>query len=204
MGADDPIRVKVIVTDAGPLITLAAADSLDYLLLPGLPVYIPDAVVYEATKDVEALGARSILEWRDRHRSAVVTVTTEVFMHHVQDLERAPGRRTRDLGERAAIEAIHDAIDIAPDERALLLTEDDRVLRQVLVTQPELSDRIIPLTTRDYLVELETAGRINSADEVYRAAERAGRVSSQRRTLTDQVETRRGAVRPALARGEES
>jgi hypothetical protein len=43
------IRAKLIVTDTGPLITLAAADVLDYLLYPGVPVYIPDAVLYEAT-----------------------------------------------------------------------------------------------------------------------------------------------------------
>ncbi len=192
------LKAKVIVTDAGPLITLAAADRLDYLLIAGLPVYLPDAVLHEATKDIESLGARSILEWRDAHSDRVRTVSTEAFLHYVQDLERAPGRRERDLGERAAIEAIHDAIALAPAERALLLTEDDKVLRQVLVLEPELSDRIIPLTTRDFLVELESAGRINSADEVYRAAEAAGRRASAREILTRQTVGRGDAVREAF------
>jgi hypothetical protein len=39
-----PVEVKIIVTDAPPLITLAAAHCLDYLLYPALPVIIPDAV----------------------------------------------------------------------------------------------------------------------------------------------------------------
>jgi hypothetical protein len=46
------VDVRIIVTDAPPLITLAAAKSLDYLLYqlyPGLPVVIPDAVFHEAT-----------------------------------------------------------------------------------------------------------------------------------------------------------
>lgn len=43
---DDELKSKLIVTDTGPLITLAAADSLDYLLYPDAPVYIPDAVLY--------------------------------------------------------------------------------------------------------------------------------------------------------------
>jgi hypothetical protein len=43
------VEVILIVTDAPPLITLAAARSLDYLLYPALPVIIPDAVFHEAT-----------------------------------------------------------------------------------------------------------------------------------------------------------
>jgi hypothetical protein len=42
------IEVVIIVADAPPLITLAAAHSLDYLLYPALPVIIPDAVFHEA------------------------------------------------------------------------------------------------------------------------------------------------------------
>ena len=49
---------KLIVTDTGPLITLAAADSLDYLLYPGVPVYVPDAVLYEATVRSDAWARR--------------------------------------------------------------------------------------------------------------------------------------------------
>lgn len=192
------VKAKVIVTDTGPLITLAAADSLDYLLMPGLPVFLPDAVLHEATKDIEALGAASILEWRDNNSETVQTVTTEVFLHYVQALESAPGRRERDLGERAAIEAIHDAVPLGDSEVALLLTEDDKVLRQVLILQPELSDRIIPVTTRDFLLELEAAGRINSADAVYAAAAEAGRRVSAREILTHQSEQRRNAVRKSL------
>jgi hypothetical protein len=33
--ADETLFARLIVTDTGPLITLAAADSLDYLLCPG-------------------------------------------------------------------------------------------------------------------------------------------------------------------------
>jgi hypothetical protein len=40
----DELVPRILVMDTGPLITLAVADSLDYLLLPGLPVIIPDAV----------------------------------------------------------------------------------------------------------------------------------------------------------------
>ena len=42
-------EIRIVVVDAAPLITLAAAGSLDYLLYPNLPVLIPDAVFHEAT-----------------------------------------------------------------------------------------------------------------------------------------------------------
>ena len=45
-----PVEVTLIVIDVPPLITLAAAQRLDYLLYPELPVIIPDAVYYEATR----------------------------------------------------------------------------------------------------------------------------------------------------------
>ncbi|MEO5332544.1 MAG: hypothetical protein H7839_11015 [Magnetococcus sp. YQC-5] len=41
--SDSALTVKLLVMDTGPLITLAAADSLVCLLYPGVPVYIPDA-----------------------------------------------------------------------------------------------------------------------------------------------------------------
>jgi hypothetical protein len=53
-------RVALFVVDTGPLITLAAADSLDYLLYPNVPIIIADAVFYEATRDGAKLGAQSI------------------------------------------------------------------------------------------------------------------------------------------------
>ena len=60
-------RASLFVLDTGPLITLAAADSLDYLLYPNVPVVIPDAVFYEATRDSAKLGAQSIIDWVKAH-----------------------------------------------------------------------------------------------------------------------------------------
>jgi hypothetical protein len=68
--ANEELHAKLIVPDTGPLITLAAADSLDYLLYPEVPVYVPDAFLYEATVKSDALGAQSIAEWVQRHSQA--------------------------------------------------------------------------------------------------------------------------------------
>jgi len=194
----DEIAARLIVMDTGPLITLAAADSLDYLLYPGVPVYLPDAVLYEATRDGAALGAAAILDWAQRNGEQVRTISTETFFNFIESRAANPARREKDLGERAAIEAIHDGMHLGPQERAVLLTEDDRVLRRVLVLEAELTARMIPLTTRDYLDGLEAARRINSAEEVYRRAEDAGRLASRRVALADQHEQARAAVERLL------
>lgn len=49
---------KVLVLNTGPLITLAAAETLDYLLYPRVPVIVPNAVLYEATRESQALVRR--------------------------------------------------------------------------------------------------------------------------------------------------
>ena len=56
-------RAALFVIDTGRLITLAAADSLDYLLFPNVPIVIADAVFYEATRDSAKLGVQSIIDW---------------------------------------------------------------------------------------------------------------------------------------------
>ncbi len=56
-----PRDLKLFVVDTGPLITLAAAQSLDYLLFVDADVVIPDAVLYEATHDASRLGRRTSL-----------------------------------------------------------------------------------------------------------------------------------------------
>ena len=46
-----------------------SADSLDYLLYPNVPVVIPDAAVYEATRASAKLGAPSIVDCVTAHRT---------------------------------------------------------------------------------------------------------------------------------------
>jgi hypothetical protein len=51
-------RLGLIVTDASPLITLAAGEALDCLTMPGLPVVIPDMVYFEVTQDLARTEAQ--------------------------------------------------------------------------------------------------------------------------------------------------
>jgi hypothetical protein len=162
--ATDELYAKLIVPDTGPLITLAAADSLDYLLYPAVPVYVPDAVLYEATVRSDALGAQSIAEWVQHHSQQVFPLVTQAFSDYLATLE-AGLRAPRDLGERAAVEAIRHTLVLAPGERAVFITEDDRLLTGTYVVLEVDQDRMISITTRDFLDGLEKARRINSAEE---------------------------------------
>jgi len=198
--SDDALKVRLIVTDTSPLITLAAAGSLDYLLYPGVPVYLPDAVLYEATVNSAALGAESVAAWAEAHPGEVVSITTQTFADYLTLRELNPEHRERDLGERAALHALRHGVRMEPDERAILLTEDDRVLRGSFIISPEDRDRMIVMTTRDFLVALEAAGRINSADEVYRIVEDAGRTASRRQALQDQHKSAIDAVERVMQR----
>lgn len=171
-----PLEVALIVSDAPPLITLAAAHSLDYLLYPGLPVLIPDAVFHEATSGAGKLGAQAILDWYRAHTEVVRVEPTGIFAEEMVLRAALPGRKPpRDLGERAAMEVIRSAL-LAADARALLLT-DDRDAERLVALDP---DRTILLTTWDFLRQLEEAQRIQSAALVMAAVREAGRNPPQR------------------------
>ena len=96
-------EVRLIVVDAGPLITRAAAQSLDYLLYPDLPVLVPDAVFHEATSAAGKLGAQEIIEWYRVNTHSVRVEPTEIFQREMTLLELQGGRLSRDVGERAAL-----------------------------------------------------------------------------------------------------
>ena len=46
------MNFALIVTDSGPLISLAIAGSLEVLFLPNLPVIVPDMVRHEVIQDL--------------------------------------------------------------------------------------------------------------------------------------------------------
>jgi hypothetical protein len=94
-------RIALYVFDTGPLITLAAADSLDYLLYPNVTVVIPDAVFYEATREAGKLGAQSIIEWVKANHSKVELAVTNTYLNFEAARQTRPEARVANLGEQA-------------------------------------------------------------------------------------------------------
>ncbi|MFZ4859911.1 MAG: hypothetical protein ACOYL3_26405 [Desulfuromonadaceae bacterium] len=194
--ADTELTAKLLVMDTGPLITLAAADSLAYLLYPDVPVYIPDAVLYEATVKSGALGAENIALWVQENSDVVRPIVTRSYVDFLTLRGTNPTHRERDLGERAALEAIRYGLPLTENERAVLLTEDDAAVKVLVL--PQDHERLIPVMTFDFLTGLERAGRINSAEEVYRLAAEAGRHASRNSALKAQHERAQAAVEKLL------
>jgi hypothetical protein len=190
-------NLKLFVVDTGPLITLAAAGSLDYLLFVNVDVIIPDAVLHEATFDAARLGAQDIIEWMKDHRSHIEIAPTRTYA--VFDAARAtiPTLREPDLGERAAVEVIEEPDRLIGQERGLLLCEESAVLRRVVVRDRA---RIVELSTLDFLKILEAEHRIQSADEVFRFAARAGRSPSRVEKLGAHDDDTRAAIRELVKR----
>jgi predicted nucleic acid-binding protein len=189
-----PGEIRIVVVDAAPLITLAAARSLDYLLYPALPVVIPDAVFHEATASAGKLGAQEIIDWYRAHADAVRVEPTEVFQVEILASEATGRRLSRDVGERAAVEVVRHA-DLLREGEAALLLSDDRDARRLVVVDPA---RIVLLTTWDYLRLLEEVQRIQSADAVMDAVRAAGRNPPARGLFANHPPEVRDAVREIL------
>ena len=188
-------RAAIYVLDTGPLITLAAAECLDYLLYPSVPVIIPDAVFYEATRDSAKLGAQSIMAWVKAHHSQVEIAVTNAYVNFEAALLTNPGAYEPNLGERAAVEVIEEPARLQGEEKAILLCEETAVTRRVVVRERE---KIIELGTMDFLKLLEAEQRIQSADAVFDRALAAGRTPSRVEKFGEHDPSVRDAVRETL------
>jgi hypothetical protein len=185
-------RLSIFVVDTGPLITLAVAEALDTLLHVNVSLIIPDAVLYEATKDSTRLGATDILDWVTRHTPPVELAATQAFLLFDAARDSVPGLRRPNLGEQAAVEVIEQPHRLQGEERGVLLCEESAILRRVSVRD---RTRIVEVSTLDYLRLLEAEQRIQSADELFQRAAEAGRMASRVERLAAEDQTTRNAVR---------
>lgn len=176
--------LRVLITDTSSLITLAVADSLDYLALLGIPVFVPDAVYYEATTDIEKMGANDIVAWVQNNPGLIQIVPTDTFIDEMHRRETGE-RRRKDLGETAALEIANNSKLIGHSGQSFILTEDDAVLDGGFVSSND-KRQIFVISTHDFLDVLEAEQLINSAEAVYALAEDAGRLASKRKAKRDE------------------
>lgn len=190
------MTISLYVVDTGPLITLAAADSLDYLLYPSVPVVIPDAVFYEATRDSAKLGAQSIIDWVKAHHAQIEIAATNAYVNFDAAREVNPSAHEPNLGERAAVEVIEEPARLLAGDKAVILCEETALLRRIVVQE---RDKIVEITTLDFLTLLEAEQRIQSADAVFERALAAARRPSRVEKFADHDPDLRDAVRETLA-----
>ena len=155
------MNFSLIVTDSGPLITLAVAGSLDVLFLPGLPVVVPDMVRHEVIQDLSKPGAVLVAEWirlNAPHRLTVMP--TEVFEEFMLLKSVNPATKTRNRGEQAAAEILAKELE-RKDSGAILLFEDSAVRKTNFLTR--LPDCVVVASTSEFLFGLESRGLIQNA-----------------------------------------
>ncbi len=158
------MNFSLIVTDSGPLITLAVAGSLDVLFLTNLPVIVPDMVRHEVIQDLSKPGAALVAEWirlNDPHRLTVSP--TEVFEEFMLLKSMNPATKTKNRGEQAAAEVLDKLLE-NKDFGAVLLFEDSAVRKTNFLTR--LPDCVVVTSTSEFLFGLESRGLIQNAQSI--------------------------------------
>jgi hypothetical protein len=167
-------RVVLIVPDAVPLISLGHADRLDLLLVPGLPIWIPDQVYYEVTRDPDRCpDAARVAAFIANNASTVHVFNTVVGSAAAAQRAAGPAARQRGLGEAAIAEFLArlDEVLSDPSDPVMLLFEDGDVLSKRFA----LSPNVHAVSTRSLLMGMQQRGLLGSADAIWQSIRGAGR-----------------------------
>ncbi len=155
--------------DAGPLITLAYADALDALLLPGWAVSMVDMVMHEITRNATPTSEK-LASWVQVHKLPVLK--TQVFAHHQKQLLASQAlSRKANSGELAIQEAMHQFSLSSAVATGVFLFEDHKIARAGFI----LPENCRKVSTRAFLIFLQERGLIDSAAAIELQAIQAGR-----------------------------
>lgn len=162
----------ILIADAGPLITLAYAEALDLMLLPGWSVQMVDMVVHEVTRNQTATSEK-IAQWLQKQQLFVHQ--TRIFQAYSEARSRGENPSKSNLGERAVQEIMNEFALQYPVPTGVFLFEDHKIAKSSFLL-PEQSFKI---TTRAFLQYLQERTLIASAAEIERKAIKAGRSFSE-------------------------
>lgn len=161
------MKISLIVTDAGPLITLAMAQALDTLLLLNVSLIVPDMVEYEVVSHADKPGALEVMQWLEQHRDRVEIGATEVFDEFMALLALRPDLRSRGRGEQAAGELLArellNRVDVA-----ILLFEDSALRKTNFLRR--MPDNVLLMSTSSFLHGLQRRGLLDDADAILQRA----------------------------------
>ena len=158
------MNFSLIVTDSGPLITLAIAESLDLLFSPNLPVIVPDMVRHEVIQDLSKPGAALVAEWiRDNDPHRLTVRPTEIYEEFMLLRSMNPATKTKNRGEQAAAEVLARELE-GKDFGAILLFEDSAIRKTNFLTR--LPDYVVVTSTSAFLFGLEGHGLLQNAQSI--------------------------------------
>lgn len=162
----------VLLPDAGPLITLAYADSLDLLFRPGWSVVLVDMVLHEVTRN-QTPTSEKLARWVEINQLPVLA--TKTCQHYQRTLMAGTvAPRKSNLGELAVQEAMNDFALEQPPRTGVFLFEDHKIARASFL----VPDNCRKVSTRAFLLFLEQKGWLESATAIERKAIQVGRAFS--------------------------
>jgi hypothetical protein len=137
---------RLLIPDTTPLALLGSIELLDWLFVPGCPVWVTDMVLEEATRDPGPGKDRRrhvrelIADWfqRNQHRIEVLATPEGEAYQRAMDLWRLAGNPPAlepdrsDLGERSVLGTIRSARTILARNETILAIVDDRDARAAL------------------------------------------------------------------------
>jgi hypothetical protein len=188
---------NIIVADTGPLKTLAYADSLNLLLIPGIPVYVTDMVIEELKNGSEFTGNAKALMFINAHlNKEILEIKTDV--PRTAAVMRSVNVDPGDESIRRVIKAYYESPE-GEDEYALLVSED-----RAFMLSADKSGSTYLMTTRPFLLELEKRGHIDDAEQLMieseanaiAAGEGPGRGQLKRKKEIDRPPARNNTVKP--------
>lgn len=148
------MKCGIIIVDTEPLKTLAYGDSLNLLLLSGIPVYVSDMVIDELRKESQLIGNVKALEFIEGYLcngvEMIKTGVPEIF-DKLKDLGVDPG----DESIRRIIKRYEDEND---SEYGLLVSED-----HIFIRTADPLGRTYVMTTRTFLQDLKNRNIIKDA-----------------------------------------
>lgn len=142
--------VKIVVPDAGPINTLAAAGLLDLLLAPkNVRLVLVDAIVREVVSQSEDLK-----RFIDRYERRIEIASTDAETNVQRMIAAGVQPKLRHVGEQAIIEFVmHGIVDVVNDCPALVIYEDKQ-LPKLHVVDSVFGARTHLMTTAAYLRKL--------------------------------------------------
>ena len=168
MSGKKPIRI--ILPDAGPLISLAIGNALDLLLLASddVRLVLTDVVQYEAThrsdRYADAVAIQDFLR-KQAHRLEVLPTTIGTLALHdlrQKALAGQPADLPKDLGELSITNFVISLRTVNPGDPTLVIIEDDWFASHSFA----VPGNVHLVSTSAWLDGLEALGRIPSAAAV--------------------------------------
>lgn len=156
------MHIKIIIPDAGPINTLAAAGLLDLLLAPPNT----EIMVIKSVLNEIIICAPEFQQFIEKNGSRIQVICTSVCADDAKKIERgeAIGKGRGDLAIADFIlNFIDDTVGNSP---ALVIFEDKKLGR--LRDLEQFSENTHFITTAAYLRKLELEGVIASFDEIWR------------------------------------